>query len=205
MLLMSDISVPIPEPIFTKNQFASLKEDEETKKQGKFEKYSHGHFFHYVMSHKLQFNVYNSYSLKSSLLQLFRRLLYGGYKENEFVKFGDKQQPLIIIKLQFIRKIQDKNNKNFIHNFLECQYFGEARFTNLVDVITTEEFTEEFTKELSKYNIKLSKGLHYITSEMKELRSSLIHISKREKNIKKNDKVKEEPETTQQDDDEYIV
>ena len=210
---MSDISIPTPEPIFTTNQFSTLKEKTkektEQKQQGKFDKYSHGHFFHYVSTHKLQFNVYNLYSLRNALLHLFRHLLYGGYKENKFVKFGKKQTPLIIIKLQLIRKVQDKNNSKFYHHFIECQYFGEERFTNLIDVIVNEDFLEKFTKELRKYNIKLSKGLHYIDAEMKEPRSSLIHITQRDKNINGNIKNTEQKppkeEDNGDDDDEYIV
>ena len=201
---MSEVSIPVPEPIFTTNKFSSLREDNDGKQVGKFDKYSHGHFFHYVSIHNLQFNVYNLYSFRNSLIHILHHLLYGGYKENDFVKFEKGHAPLIIVKLQLIRKIQDKNNKKFTHNFIECQYFGEERFTNLIDIIVNNDFSDEFSKELRRYNIKLSKGLHYIDTEIREIRSSLSNSTKHNKNIKQK---KEETLTTTQteEDEEYVV
>ena len=147
------------------------RERKRTRKDSRYACYHNGCFMSYVNSHRLQYNAYDKVSFNNALIQAFKRVKHGGYNNGVYTKINQRENttPLIINSVKCIGGRIDANNENFTHNFVELHYYGDKRFNNLVDIITTRDFVREFNRLLIRYNTSINKGLHYINDEINKL------------------------------------
>ena len=160
----------------TETQQTETQQTETQQRQSRMDCYSKSHLFGYVDRFGLEFNLFTPALFKRIFSNVLTRLLHGGVSSDEkkYVRFEhkerEKQTPIVLTKIIKVSEVVDKDNNNFVHNFIEFHYYKDKIYTNLVDIITTTEYQQQFTQNIRNYNRYLSKGLHYIVTEIEQFR-----------------------------------